>query len=643
MTSLQPRLNRWTSTLADPEQERQFRANTALLERVTVLIAVIVVVGVYAATLAFDSLGRNVEINVWDVVGVAVAVTVALTALVAMSERARARWGSSGVAIIMGLELLLALLMATAPSMQTRATPLMVAIVLLIYLAMRFNLVQVTAMAVTYTALMLPSWLYAMHARPDSAAEIWFTCALLVVSHTAGFTEARRVQRERRIVFVQQRTLRTLSIQDDLTQLDNRRRFYEIADMHLPVEAGDNSLFAVVLVDLDRFKEINDTLGHQAGDRLLQEVAVRLRHALPQALSLARLGGDEYIALLRTTGSADALQQTQQFAAALEKPISVDGLAVYVRASIGVALSGAAANSRSALLRRADVAMYQAKERSSGIQLYALETDPHSRDQVELTSDLAAALDTDQIVLFYQPKADATTGEVTSVEALIRWQHPLQGLLPPADFLPLAEQQGMMNKVTLRVLDIAMRQASRWATQGRPLHIAVNIAAANLLDARFPGHVSALLLEHDLPASALQLEITEDTFLVDPERIFSVLSELQGLGFTFSLDDYGTGYSSLSHLRSLPIRELKIDRSFVSNIVSSEQDAVIVQSTTEMARRLGFTVVAEGVEDAATWAMLTDFGCDAIQGYYLSRPIAPDDFDRWFEQYQPAAMMQALS
>jgi diguanylate cyclase (GGDEF)-like protein len=395
------------------------------------------------------------------------------------------------------------------------------------------------------------------------------------------------------------------------------------------VRSGGDAV-GLLLIDVDHFKEINDALGHHVGDELLRQVAGRLRGALPEALVLARLGGDEFVALVPAAGGArDALAAAERFLDALDRPFALAGLVVHVRASIGVALAPEHGPDRSTLLRHADVALYRAKAAGGGADLYATERDDRSLERVVLAGQLRAALDEDQLVLHYQPKADLVTGAVGSVEALVRWEHPSRGLLGPADFLPLAEEQGLMRGVTLRVLELAAAQAVAWQRTDRPLRVAVNLAAANLLDVRFPDEVAELLRRTGAGPELLQLEITEDTIMVDPERVLNVVARLGEQGLAFSLDDFGTGYSSLAYLKRLPVQELKIDRSFVMDMDNSRDDAVIVRSTVDLARNLGLRVVAEGVETPETWERLVDFGCDIAQGYYLSPPLPPEELDAW--------------
>jgi diguanylate cyclase (GGDEF)-like protein len=412
---------------------------------------------------------------------------------------------------------------------------------------------------------------------------------------------------------------------DELTGLANRRGVS--ATTRRALAGAREQEHALLLVDVVRFKDINDTLGHHAGDRLLLEMTARLRAALPDAVVLGRLGGDEFVALL-AGGEVRARDAAARLRQAVDAPVALAGLDVPVRVSVGIAVGAGASATFEELLRHADVALHRAKQAGGEVELYRAERDPHTRERLELASDLRRAITRGELVLHFQPKADLATSCVRSVEALVRWQHPTRGLLFPDQFLPLAERGGLMRPLTLQVLDAALRQAAAWRAEGLRLQVAVNLSAANLLDARFPEQVAELLERWRADAGSLQLEITEDTIMVDPARAIGVLDRLGAQGISLSLDDYGTGYSSLAYLKRLPIQELKIDKSFVLHMSDDEDDALIVRSTVELARNLGLRVVAEGVEDHAAWARLAGWGCDVAQGYLLGRPQAPDDVVR---------------
>lgn len=633
------RLTRWLMRLTDAGLEKRFRRFSGEVERLNLIVTAVVILALDAAIVAIDTLATQ---GAWSAVEIAVQVSVlgaVAAVLVILVPLPGTRWMLRAFACCLVLAIIIAAMIGTGSNMPFRGAVIITAGILVICLSGRFDLAVVAAVAAVYTAVTIPAWL-ASGAMSDETA-VPFTLAAVVLVHAVGFVEARRSQRERRTLFVQRELLERTSTVDDLTGLGNRRDFYRRVERQLAASSHGGMQAAMVLIDLDHFKEINDTLGHPAGDVLLQQVAVRLAGALPQNCALARLGGDEFVALVPAHDDATAVARASTLLAALDAPIDVDGLSVHVRASVGVAGSYLEPADRSTLMRRADIAMYHAKAHGGGIEIYTPEQDVHTREQVVLAGELVVALETDQIVLHYQPKAHIVTGEVRSVEALVRWQHPTRGLLQPADFLPLAAQHGLMRRLTLRVFEIALNQMALWRREGRTLRVAINLDPASLMDARFPDDIAALIERAHVPADQVDLEITEDTIVADPDRILGVITRLAAQGFSFALDDYGTGYSSLSYLRILPVREIKIDRSFVSAMVHNPDDEVIVQSTIDMARHLGFHVVAEGVEDAATWDLLAEHGCDSVQGYFLSRPLPADDLGTWLsvtsrDDVQPA-------
>jgi diguanylate cyclase len=420
---------------------------------------------------------------------------------------------------------------------------------------------------------------------------------------------------------------------DPLTGLANRRRFNARLQDALDTKAASGGRVGVLLVDLDRFKEINDTLGHHAGDALLVDLGQRLNALLRAEDLVARLGGDEFAILLpgvRDARAAEAIaRRTRE---TIEQSFDFDGLALHISASIGIALSPDHGDTATVLLQRADVAMYQAKTTRVGCALYAPGDDEHSRDRLALAGELRRGLDRDELVVFYQPKADLGTGHVSSVEALVRWQHPERGLLAPDQFLPTAEQSGLIRDLTLYVIDRALAQVVAWQTDGVILGVAVNLAVANLVDIQLPHDVARLLARHGVAPERLQLEITENLLMADPARTERVLRHLREIGVSISLDDFGTGYSSLAHLRRLAVDEIKIDRSFVMNMTEQADDAAIVASTVGLAQSLNLRVVAEGVETIEHWQRLDALGCDQAQGYLLTRPIPADQLTAWLHE-----------
>jgi diguanylate cyclase (GGDEF)-like protein len=429
------------------------------------------------------------------------------------------------------------------------------------------------------------------------------------------------------------------SLTDELTGLPTRRHFHRRLDAVLREAEAEGLPFALLIFDLDRFKELNDTLGHGAGDTLLQLVGRRLRDDLGRGALLARLGGDEFAVLLSPGhGREAALRVAGNVTGAIERPFEVEGLELDIGVSVGIALYPEHATDDGELLRRADVAMYLAKGAGGGVALYDPQRDVHTRDRLALGQQLRAGLERAELAIYYQPKVDPQLGRVLGVEALVRWQHPTHGLLMPPDFLSLASRSGLMAKLTRKVLDGALAQLAAWRADGLDLTVAVNLAVSDLLDPDLPGDVARMLAHHDVPPTSLSLEVTEDGLIADPEGAAATLDAIAGLGVRISLDDFGTGWSSLAHLRRLPVHELKIDRSFVTDMVNDEDDAAIVRTTLDLARSLRLRVVAEGVQDDDTWAVLADQGCDAIQGYVLSRPLPAGQIDAWLAQRRDGAI-----
>ena len=417
---------------------------------------------------------------------------------------------------------------------------------------------------------------------------------------------------------------------DPLTGLPNRTLYRERAVEAIEDAKAAGTEVAVMLIDLDRFKEINDTLGHHIGDILLQQIGPRLEAVLRREDTIARLGGDEFAVLLHDVADqATAMDVADRMLEALEQPFTLTDVILDIDASIGIALHPEHGDDIDSLLQRADVAMYLAKETRSGYQVYSAERDPYSPKRLTLLHELRSAMESGQFVLHYQPKSSLATGRPIGVEALIRWQHPEHGLLPPDLFIPIAERSGLSRPLTLFVLDQSLAQVRAWHDDGLEIGVAVNLTLRNLHDPTFPLDVARLLETHGVSAQWLQLEITESIVMADPVRVLGVLKALGDMGIDLALDDFGTGYSSLAHLKRLPVRELKIDKSFVMNMTRDESDAVIVQSTIDLARNLRLRTVAEGVEDEETWFRLSHLGCDVAQGYYLSRPVPPAELTTW--------------
>jgi diguanylate cyclase (GGDEF)-like protein len=422
------------------------------------------------------------------------------------------------------------------------------------------------------------------------------------------------------------------ALHDPLTDLPNRTLFQDRTGAALRTAARSGATVAVLLLDLNRFKEVNDTLGHQYGDLLLLQVADRLRGSLHDAESVARLGGDEFAILLPISGWEEALAATQRVGAALRDPFSMYDIALDVDASIGIALAEPGDDVET-LLRHADVAMYEAKAAHHPFARYESARDDNNLSRLVLLGDLRRAIANRELILHYQPKINARTGTLSSVEALVRWHHPTLGLRQPDEFIPLAENTAIIHALTTEVLRLALSQARKWADAGRSISVAVNISARSLLDPRFPAHVQELLDAHGVAPHLLSLELTETAVMTDRDLGLTVLQALDAMGVSLSIDDFGTGYSSMSYLKTLPIKELKIDRSFVMGMAKDTGSAVIVRSAVDLGHNLGMTVVAEGVQDATARRVLADMGCDLVQGYEICRPIPARELELWMETH----------
>ncbi len=431
--------------------------------------------------------------------------------------------------------------------------------------------------------------------------------------------------------------LRYEAAHDALTGLPNRAALRRhLADLLQERRTGH---IAVLLMDLDGFKHVNDTLGHHQGDALLQQIAVRLRAAVPPEALVARLGGDEFaIVVPEVAGRGQAVELGDGLLATLQQPVLVDGIQLEVGASLGVALAPDQANDVASLLRHADMAMYQAKNTYRGVALFdAAANRPESPAQLALVGELRRAVADGELRLYVQPKADAITGEIVGVEALVRWQHPEHGLIMPDEFIPIAERNGLIRALTTEVLRTAIAAAASWQRAGTRLSIAVNLSPRGLLGSDLPAQVAELLAEQDSSPALLTLELTESSMMTDPAGVTALMGELHGMGVRLSIDDFGTGYSSLSSLRKLPLDEIKIDKSFVMGIETNGDDEKIVRSIVDLGTNLGLDVVAEGVENGRVWQILRRMGCTQIQGYHLSRPIPVQDFPGWLADYRGRA------
>jgi diguanylate cyclase (GGDEF)-like protein len=417
---------------------------------------------------------------------------------------------------------------------------------------------------------------------------------------------------------------------DELTGLPNRKLLVLRTEEALTEAARQSRRAGLLLLDLDRFKEINDTLGHPTGDRVLRAVAHRLTHSVRPGDVVARLGGDEFAVLLPSLRDPSAAREVAvRLRAALAEPIRLEGMSFGVEASVGIALHPDHAPDFELLLQRADVAMYLAKERRSGTERYVAEADRNSPERLALLGELRRAPGAGQLELHFQPKVALADGRTAGVEALLRWRHPEQGMIPPEEFIPMAERSYLMHDLTRWVVEAAIAQAATWRRAGLGVQVAVNVAATDLLDTTLTEVVSRALRRHDVPPDGLLLEITEQVLMGEPASAAGCLDELARCGVPLSLDDFGTGYSSLSRLRRLPVSEIKIDSSFVGRMAESPDDRVIVGSLVELVRALGIASVAEGVETAEVAGELREMGCDYAQGWYFSEPLTATDATAW--------------
>lgn len=425
-------------------------------------------------------------------------------------------------------------------------------------------------------------------------------------------------------------SLRHQAMHDSLTGLPNRTLLFDALERSIEVARADKSSLALMLMDLDRFKEVNDTFGHHFGDALLRQVAFRLHNQLRGDDVVARLGGDEFaVVLSRTADAQSAAFTARRILNALEQPFVIESQVLEVGASIGIALYPEHGTDARTLLRNADVAMYAAKQQQSGFSFHRQETESRSPDQLSLVVELRGAVEREELILHYQPKLHLRTGLMTRAEVLVRWNHPKRGHLAPGVFIPLAERTGLIRSVTDWLLDRALSQCRAWQDAGAPIHVAVNISAKSLLDPSLPQKVQTALGRWNVDPRFLKIEITESSIMADPAHALAILSLLQSMGVRLSVDDFGTGYSSLTHLRQLPIDEIKIDKSFVTSMTHNEADAAIVRTVIDLAHNLGKQVCAEGVEDEATWRLLGDLGCDLAQGFWIARPMPADELLAW--------------
>lgn len=428
----------------------------------------------------------------------------------------------------------------------------------------------------------------------------------------------------------QMNALEHQALHDSLTSLPNRTLLFDRLEQGILSSKNEQNQLSLIVIDLDNFKTINDTLGHHYGDLLLKQVGSRLSDLVRETDTVARLGGDEFALFLPMTTQEQTIEMANKIISSIEQPFLIDDHNLSVCLSQGLVFYPDHGENVETLMKRADIAMYTAKRSDRAYSIYSSELDTHTIEQLNLIGEFRDALDHDKLMLHYQPQVDMKTREVIGAEVLLRWMHPLQGFIPPDQFIPMAEQNGLMKRLTMWVLDKALQQSKKWDEEGLDLHISVNLSATNLQDLDLCENVKALLDKYNIDPQALTLEITESFIMSNPTRAMETLKKLSALGVKLSIDDFGTGYSSLAYLKMLPVNEIKVDKSFVIDMIEDNNDEMIVRTVINLAHNLGLRVVAEGIESEEVWNKLTSWGCDTAQGYYLRAPASVESFNSWF-------------
>ena len=431
----------------------------------------------------------------------------------------------------------------------------------------------------------------------------------------------------------QQNALRRQALHDGLTDLPNRTLFMDRLEQAILAAQRDNQTLTVLLMDLDHFKEINDTLGHHIGDILLKEIGPKIHQNLRSVDTVARMGGDEFLLLLPKSNEEQSIEISKKILASISEPFLVDGHSLEINASIGIAIYPTHANGPNSLVRRADVAMYEAKHKKSGYNLYDSKADQHNPGRLTMMSDLRQAITQNQLSLYYQPKINLKTNRCVGVEALVRWNHPEKGQILPDAFIGDAEKSGAIKSLTQWVLTTAIEQSAVWNKKGYCIDMSVNISARDFQDPDLLKLIEDKISNSTLKPSCLILELTESAVMTDTKKAFDSLSKLDKMGVKLAIDDFGTGYSSLEYLKRLPVDELKIDRSFVIDMATSKNDEAIVRSTVDLAHNLGLSVVAEGVENQHSLDLLKEMGCDAMQGYFTSKPLSASEASEYLSDF----------
>jgi len=421
---------------------------------------------------------------------------------------------------------------------------------------------------------------------------------------------------------------------DSLTRLPNRHHTRQLLKLAISQAKHNKTTVALVIIDLDRFKEVNDALGHEVGDRLLQNIARRFEESMWEQDRVTRMGGDEFAMILATVSEDHISQVMNKIIDLSEVPFVIDETPLSIEATLGIAIYPRDGKDADTLMRKAEMAMYSAKKTGEALEYYQSEKDPHSRERLLLTTELHGAAERNELLLHFQPKVNLANGKIIGVEALCRWNHPVHGLIYPNRFIPIAEQTGIIRPLTNWVLEASMRQGKQWLRDGHDITVSANLSTRLLHDINLPGRIAEMLKKTGLPANVLELEITETALMIDPGIAIEVLSLLHGMGVKLSLDDFGTGYMSLSYLHQLPVDHIKIDMSFIRNMLIAPGDSMIVNTIIDLAHNFGCKVIAEGVESSEVYRALHSRGCDAVQGSYISQPLPAADFELWLQKQE---------
>lgn len=476
--------------------------------------------------------------------------------------------------------------------------------------------------------------LWVLDAMPFIFA-FWGQYVSSIIAYEAGAMVIDQTQELRQQTAVLENQVMHDATHDSLTNLPNRVLLRDRLEQALNHAIRHKYTASLIILDLDRFKEINDTLGHYNGDRLLKQVAVRLEGVVRESDTLCRLGGDEFGILLPIISNKKDIQTIiKKVQKALESPFILEGLTLDIQASIGASIFPDHGKDSDTIIQRADVAMYAAKQDKLGFAIYTTKMDKYSPQRLTLMGELRQAIINNDLVLHFQPKINIKTKSVCGVEALVRWNHEEHGLMMPDEFIPLAERTGLLRQLSRWVLKHTLEQTAAWHENGIAIEVAVNISPSTLLDPELPDTITGLLASYKLPRGTITLEITETSIVKDPDLAMEVLLRLADMGIKISIDDFGTGYSSLSYLKKMPASEVKIDKSFVMDMLENESDAVIVKATIDLAHNLGMRVVAEGVETQEVKNRLEELNCDIVQGYLYSKPLTSQDFPPWFSSWQ---------